>query len=51
MLLNIQDTGWRKLHNEELNNLWMRWAGMQPEWARRGIHKGYWWKGQKERDH
>jgi hypothetical protein len=46
--------GWRKLHNEELHNLYpspsiiriiklrrMRWAG----------HIGYWWTSHKERDH
>jgi hypothetical protein len=50
--------GWRKLHNEEFHNLYsspnmvrliksrrMRWAG------RRGMHTGYWWESQKERDH
>jgi hypothetical protein len=49
---------WRKLHNEELNNLYsspniirkmksrrMRWAG------HRGMHIGYWRGSQKERDH
>jgi hypothetical protein len=49
--------GWRKLHNEELHNLYsspsliriiksrrMRWAGHV------GMHVGYWWACQKERD-
>jgi hypothetical protein len=43
--------GWRKLHNEELHNLYcppnisrmiksrrMRWRGMWHEWERRGMH-------------
>jgi hypothetical protein len=56
--------GWRKLHNEELHNLYsspnikrmmksrrMRWAGTVHEWGRRGIHIEYWCKSQKKRDH
>jgi hypothetical protein len=52
--------GWRKLHNEELHNLYsspsiirliksrrMRWAGH----AAGGMHIGYWWESQKEGDH
>jgi hypothetical protein len=51
--------GWRKLHNKELHNVYfspyiiriiksrrMRWARMQHEWGRRGVHES-----QKERDH
>jgi hypothetical protein len=34
--------GWRKLHNKELCNLY---------WERRGMHIGYWWESQMERDH
>jgi hypothetical protein len=53
--------GWRKLHNEELHNLYssptiirmikssrMRWAGNVACMRRRGMHIGFWWKTQKE---
>jgi hypothetical protein len=49
--------GWRKLHNEELHNLYslpyiirvissrrMRWAGHGAYMGRRGMHKGFWWE-------
>jgi hypothetical protein len=55
---------WRKLHNEELRNLYfspsiiriikskrMRWAGHVARMGRRGTHIDYWWESQKERDH
>jgi hypothetical protein len=56
LTLREEVTGdWRKLHNEELHNLYslsniirmsksrrMRWAGHVA---------GYWWESQKERDH
>jgi hypothetical protein len=55
---------WRKLHNEELHNLYsspsiirmlksrrMRWAGHLARMGRRGTHIGYWWVSQKERGH
>jgi hypothetical protein len=55
---------WRKLHNEELHNLYssphivrmmklrrMRWTGHVARMGRRGIHINYWWESQKERDH
>jgi hypothetical protein len=51
-----EETGdWRKLHNEELHNLysspsiiriirsrWMRWAGHVARMGRRATHIGYW---------
>jgi hypothetical protein len=56
--------GWRKLHNEELHNLYsspstirmiksrrMRLIGHVARIGRRGIHIGYWWESQKEKDH
>jgi hypothetical protein len=52
---------WRKLHNEELHNLYsspniikmiksrkMRLAGHVARMGRRGMHVGYWWESQKE---
>jgi hypothetical protein len=55
--------GSRTLHNEELHNLYsssniirminsrkIRFAGHVARMGRRGMHIGYWWKNQKERD-
>jgi hypothetical protein len=56
--------GWRELHNEELHNLYssssiikmiksrrMRCTGHVARMGRTGMHIGYRWKIQKERDH
>jgi hypothetical protein len=55
---------WRKLHNDELHNVYsspniirmtksgrMRWAWNVERMKRKGMHIGYWWESQKERDH
>jgi hypothetical protein len=54
---------WRKLHNEQLHNLYSspniirmikskrrRWARHVTRMGRSGIHTGYWVESQKERD-
>jgi hypothetical protein len=56
--------GWRKLHIEELHNLYsspsiirmiksrsMRWAGHVARTRRKETPIRYWWESQKERDH
>jgi hypothetical protein len=55
---------WRKLHKEELHNFYssrntirmiksrrMRWTGHVARMGRRGMHIGFRWEGEKERDH
>jgi uncharacterized membrane protein len=55
---------WRKLHNEELRDLYfslsiiriiksrrMRWAGHVARMGKREMRIGYWWESQRERDH
>jgi hypothetical protein len=60
-----QVTGeWRKLHNEELHDLYssssiiriikarrMRWAGHVARMGRRGTRMGCWWESRKEGGH
>jgi hypothetical protein len=55
--------GWRKLHNEELRNIYsspriirmiktrIRWTGHVARMGRRGMRTRFWWESQKERDH
>jgi hypothetical protein len=55
---------WRKLHNEELRDLYsspsiiriiksrrMRWACHVARMGRRGTRIDYWWESQREGDH
>jgi hypothetical protein len=52
---------WRKLHNEELHNLYsspniirmitprrMKWAGHVARVGEMGMHTGFWWESLKE---
>jgi hypothetical protein len=62
---NDEATGeWRRLHNEELNDLYsspniirviksrrMRWTGHVARMARREVHTGFWWGDLREGDH
>jgi hypothetical protein len=55
---------WRKLHNEELHDLYSsssiirimksrrtRWAGHVARMGRRGTRIGCWWESRRERNH
>jgi hypothetical protein len=55
---------WRKLHNEELNDLYsshnivwviklgrISWSGYVHVWGRGEVCTGSWWRNLKERDH
>jgi hypothetical protein len=59
-----EDGSWRKLHNDELHNLYsspnfvrviksrrMRWADMWHAWGRGEVFTGFWLGGPKVRDH
>jgi hypothetical protein len=48
--------GWRKLHNSPsitgmIKSRMMRWEWHIARMGRRGMHIGYLWESQKERDH
>jgi hypothetical protein len=60
----ISPEEWRKLHNEELRDVYsspsiiriiksrrMRWEGHVARMGRRGTRIAYWWESQRERDH
>jgi hypothetical protein len=46
--------GWRKLHNEEIHDLYsspsrrIRWAGHVARMGERQMRIGYWWESQRE---
>jgi hypothetical protein len=55
---------WRRLHNEELNDLYsspniirvitsrrMRWAGLVARMGKKEVHTGFWWGDLREGDH
>jgi hypothetical protein len=56
--------GWRRMHDEQLHNLYclpsiikmiksrrVRWEGHVARVGSRGMHIGFWWESRKESDH
>jgi hypothetical protein len=64
VIISLSQAEWRKLHNEELNDLYsspniirviksrrIRWAGHVARMGRGGVHTIFWWGYLREGDH